>query len=278
MTITSLYIRLREGSRSYNKLNRTLIDLESRLTIDEFTAIRDFMVRNPLKDERRIAEKDWMDNFNRHKVAIKKPASFRRVWGRVSANYYQRDLATPEKVLLIGFAGRQARMMMPTWAFLAALPENISDVLILRTKWNYEDPESSYPNKIELLNSTILEILPTQNFDRTITLGVSAGALPAVLLGFKFKAERIATVSMLSRNDSHYPEYLQLHPDQFAEISERMRMAVTYRDPKAVKTAKELKAQYPKIKIIRYIDPDHAILAYLLRRGRLKAAFRKLLV
>lgn len=276
MSVELLYSKLRNSASTYNQLNRIFITLEKHLTIDEFVEIRKFIYENPSKDSKRLAEKEWLDSFNKHKVAIKSPTSFKKEWTRYHASKY--SIGTSDtRHLLIAFAGKQGRIMMPTWAFLASLPMHVTDVLILRTKWNVNSPQLSYPDKFDLLWEIVQTEKNKVNYSDISVMGVSAGTLPALITGKLISSNRTVLVSMLSSDDSYYKDQYRIVDELQDSETAKVCFAVTYRDPKAVKLANNFKAKHEQAQIRKYFDPDHAILAYLLRRGRLPRALRELL-
>lgn len=271
-----LYSKLRDAASSYNQLNRTFISLEKHLTISEFVEIRTHIYNEPSKDSKKLAEKEWLDSFNKHKVAIKHPTNFKRDWTRNLASKYSIQTHN-DRHLVIAFAGKQGRIMMPTWAFLASLPSNVSDALILRTKWNVESPQFSYPDKFDSLWEIVKSEIDRSNYSEISVIGVSAGTLPALITGKLINAERTILVSMLSSDDSYYKEEYRIVEKLQESDTSKVCFVVTYRDPKAIEIARTFSEKYRNVRLKKYITPDHAIFSYLLRRGRLPITLRKLL-
>lgn len=115
---------------------------------------------------------------------------YRRTWTRGGARAYQAD-ETPSDVLAICFTGNEGRMMMPTPLFLSHLAPHRPDVLMLHVPRGtaYVDGvrgfSSDIPGTLEWLRG-----YATQNgHRRVLTLGVSGGALIAVVAGLRLGAE-----------------------------------------------------------------------------------------
>jgi hypothetical protein len=93
--------------------------------------------------------------------------------------------AAGSKTLLIGFAGRFGRLMIPNVGFVQCLPAESFDVLLMadpRAR-HFRDGLPGYGTSFRSLVDAIEADFPARDYRRRVAIGASMGGLPAVWCG-----------------------------------------------------------------------------------------------
>lgn len=126
-------------------------------------------------------------------MAGQEPRSFQR--RRVAADVLLfSDPAVPraEKTLLVGFAGRLGRLMIPNVGFVQCLSPASFDILILSdpAKRHFRGGLPGYGDDFLGLITAVQRDFPPGDYRRTVAIGASMGGLPAVWYGLMTGANR----------------------------------------------------------------------------------------
>lgn len=126
-------------------------------------------------------------------MAGQTPRSYRR--RRVAADVLLfSDPAYPSahKTLLVGFAGRLGRLMIPNVGFVQCLAPESFDILILAdpAKRHFRGGLPGYGENFPGLVAAVQRDFPPAAYRRTVAIGASMGGLPAVWYGLMAGANR----------------------------------------------------------------------------------------
>jgi hypothetical protein len=139
------------------------------------------------------------------------PAASAQDWRRRSLAKCVRLYTGPgadvaEKTLIVGFAGKALRLMLPMWTFLAHLDSRKYDLLFLwdPTRGHYRNGTPDLGDNFKDLVTSLGKVVSDLGHGKVISFGVSAGGLPAICAGIANRWDSIVTVG----ND--YPK-LQKH-------------------------------------------------------------------
>lgn len=122
-----------------------------------------------------------------------RPEAYRRVEIAADITMYS-DPAVPPggKSLIFAFTGLAHRLMIPIAAFLQLLPAQRFDLVILVDHANlaFESGIPSYAATLPELVARLAADVGRADYQRVVTLGTSAGGLPALRAGILLGAER----------------------------------------------------------------------------------------
>lgn len=102
------------------------------------------------------------------------------------------DHPSSAKTLLIGFAGRLGRLMIPNVGFIQCLPANDFDILILADPGtrHFRSGLTGYGDSFRGLVEAVARDFPRERYRRTVAIGASMGGLPSVWYGLMAGANR----------------------------------------------------------------------------------------
>lgn len=183
------YERLTRQCATVNQLNRVHIALENQLLPAGLHALVQSASSAPVWRDRWSAERQrWIAGLHHwfSCSGIAEPQAFRRrCIARGIVLYADGRIPVAEKRLLVCFTGVARRLMIPMPVFLQHVDARSTDVLLLR----YPKPEgyrSGMPGiaaSFSELFSVLPDFFPSGAYRQRAALGVSGGAIPAVVLG-----------------------------------------------------------------------------------------------
>jgi len=145
----------------------------------------------------RLTDPDLIELYGRRSVtramAGQEPQSFGRT--RITPDvllYSDPAHEARNKTLLIGFAGRLGRLMIPNVGFAQCLPADRFDVLILsdpQTR-HFREGLPGYGSSFRSLVDAVERDFPAGNYRRRVAIGASMGGLPAVWFGLMAGTDR----------------------------------------------------------------------------------------
>ena len=213
----------------YPDFNLLVSALVKKTTLHDFVNFRESLLTfaTPLEltaiIEANIIDKQSQNVIDNHAawsesvLSELKQHSINKSWSRTSigsnANLYKFQHSNSEK-LIVALTGTGGRLMMPIYRFLLNL-DSKHDLLILQI------PESGhYKNGIPGCGRDLLAVgewiynnFYQKPYDRIITMGVSAGAIPALIMNLKISFDQVILVS---------PESINRHPTLKALLSEHL--------------------------------------------------------
>ena len=100
--------------------------------------------------------------------------------------------AARDKTLLVGFAGRLGRLMIPNVGFVQCLPAERFDIVILSDPLNrhFREGVPGCGTSFRTLVDAVGRHFPRENYRRHVAIGTSMGGLPAVWYGLMAGADR----------------------------------------------------------------------------------------
>ena len=113
--------------------------------------------------------------------------------------------AAGSKTLLIGFAGRFGRLMIPNVGFVQCLPAESFDVLLMadpRAR-HFRDGLPGYGTSFRSLVDAIEADFPARDYRRRVAIGASMGGLPAVWCGLMAGTNRTIAIGARVPWDVH---------------------------------------------------------------------------
>ena len=127
------------------------------------------------------------------RMAGQEPRSFQR--NRIAADVLLfSDPAYPSaaKTLLVGFAGRLGRLMIPNVGFVQCLAPESFDILILAdpAKHHFRGGLPGYGKDFLGLVAAVQRDFPAASYKRVVAIGASMGGLPSVWFGLMAGANR----------------------------------------------------------------------------------------
>lgn len=96
------------------------------------------------------------------------------------------------KTLLVGFAGRLGRLMIPNVGFLQCLPAEHFDMVVINDpeQLHFRRGSQGYADSFMGLVAAIERDFPAATYGRVVSIGASMGGLPAVWYGLMAPARR----------------------------------------------------------------------------------------
>lgn len=169
---------------------RVFNQIEDNLTPREFAALG-----------ARLDDPELASLYARRSVTLamagQEPRSFERQ--KVAPNvllFSDPAHAARNKTLLLGFAGRLGRLMIPNAGFVQCLPADSFDILLLADPQarHFRDGLPGYGTSFRTLVDAIEADFPARDYRRRVAIGASMGGLPAVWCGLMAGTHRTITI------------------------------------------------------------------------------------
>lgn len=197
-----LYKRLTHQFKTVNQLNQAHIALENWMTPLQWKMLKEELLLDPdfshLKfnsslesiNDLLLAKRKWIDIMERnfHLGLSKEPQPFKRIrLRRYLALYTDPNTPKAEKNLIVCFTGKAQRMMTPLVSFLQNIDAKENDVVIVtypKGKGFRKGLEGTADSFVELTDR-LKDLFATQGYKSIFAIGVSGGAIPAILCSIK---------------------------------------------------------------------------------------------
>lgn len=189
-------------------LNKLHIDLENRMTpleLDELCS--ELMSAQHLPealhfDLREIlpssAQRDWAEKLQKLYAKSRKhcPEPFRRHRLRRDVMFFDAGGERSCKTLAICFSGQALRMMMPLPVFLQHIDSEHVDIAFLRDpdRNGYRGGVRGVADSLELSIDKLKDILRIGDYRSVVSIGVSAGGVPATLSALRLNLDAALSV------------------------------------------------------------------------------------
>lgn len=272
MDSVNLYQRLRSRAKTENQLSSCLNKLEDVLDPQEILDIVRWTKQNPAPAPISNREKQWRRANTRLRMRIPKFSLYERQQSCFSQSVYIRKEIQTKTGLLVCFAGRMNRPMMPAWMFLACLPETVTHVMIIRGRWYNELRESTYARDAYKILGRITKLKEDLEPTQLWFMGTSGGALPALIFSQKFNPNRVLLCGMGSLDDSTWGE-------DFKIKSENDNSSIWFvygsQDASPKSLLAKFLSDFQSAKVLKVPFAQHAVLANLFFRSQLNRFFRK---
>ena len=280
-----LYCKRIARCRTENQRNRVHIALENYMTPQEVR----YLAAALIGDRADSPSRKWiarLESYLTHKTD-EAPAFVRRGTLRAVTRYSAEVGAPAQKTLLLCFAGIFHRLMVPTPAFLDCLDPARYDVVFLR-----DYSKSGFGRGIAGLGEDFfaaMRRLPAvedfARYRRTVALGTSSGALPALMAAILFRLHQgIAIGSMDFPEFASWLESLGIDPEPYAAlVASRpdpfpaLTLVYCAGCDKDSKSATALHSRVPSTLWAATDCAGHTVLASKLMLGRLPAFLSRLL-
>lgn len=191
-----LYDRLFASARTTNLQNLLHIRLENWLTPKKF---------NDLKSSKKISTDrvtmEWLKKLSNMFDMAEKPEieTYDRVRLHKNICLYtdkSSKVNKSEKNLVLCMTGTLQRMMMPLPVFLQHFDAKSTDVVLIKFPKNhgYCNGLAGVTDDFDSSFDVVYKLIDCQPYARKVSFGVSAGALPALLVGLKYSFDSIMSV------------------------------------------------------------------------------------
>ena len=175
-----------EAAPDERRALRLLHELEDVLTPTEFAALGAHLERPELR-----ALHAGLSSARA--IAAGTPQSYgRRVIADNVLHFSDDRLPAADKTLVVAFAGRMQRLMIPNVAFLQCLPASRYDVVIVSdpARQHFRRGLPGYADGFLALVGALGRDVPHGDYRRSVSFGASMGGLPAVWYGIMADTER----------------------------------------------------------------------------------------
>lgn len=311
-----LYKRLTRKCRTVNQHNQVHIALENWMTPLQLTRLHSELEAERAEPHpvRLWAEKKMALVFKKHYFHWQKSQNTER-WiayimslmrrnGKAEAEPFLRHCLGPhstlyrdalrpstQKTLLICFTGGGHRMMMSLGTFLQQFDARKVDVVWIRCpktvgyRYGLENVGSDLKETLENLHA----ILPPERYKRTVTMGASAGAVPAVLAALLHDFPAAMGVGITSPTEKRWYEALGMRIDTFARTvtdidtkKTKITLFCGQDDPRDLQASLDWEYFTDHMTIRRIYDQQepvkHNALLPFLKRGELVELFHDTLI
>jgi len=196
---------------------RNLPKKAHRLLIASLTTVQDdkFVASAPPLTgiDKLSLSKAWIDELHRKFALAGKdsPEPFVRRRLRQAVWIFKSDCDRRQKMLLICFSGNGQRPMMPMPVFLQHIDGRATDVAYLRTEQRagYRKGIRGVANDLHASIAALEGLLDVREYRRVATIGMSGGALPAILAGLQLGVDAILSVGPNSPNDDRWTGFVK---------------------------------------------------------------------
>jgi len=134
------------------------------------------------------------------------PEPFHRSRVRRDLWLYADGSPRSSKILLVGFTGRAQRMMMPSAVFLQQLDSKKADVALLcdPLRSGYRQGMRRVGESLGSMLNALPQLLHMSEYQSVVSMGTSAGGLPAVLAALQLNLSAAMSVGGASPDDPRW--------------------------------------------------------------------------
>lgn len=211
MRVIELYRRLTRNCVTINQLNRVHIALENRMTPLEWSDLAAAIdPRQAANDAVRETQMRWLHTMRGMFDKAGKPAPESYRTRRLARHIKWRRGAESARTLGVCFTGQAQRMMSPLPVFLQHFSAATEDVVVVNYprgrgfRYGLQGIADSFEGLIDALG----RLLPMARFDKVVAIGVSGGALPAIVAAQRLGFESVAAFGAGAPDDPRWIEAL----------------------------------------------------------------------
>jgi hypothetical protein len=225
-----LYRKRIARCRTENQVNRVHIALENYITPAEVRYFATVLAEEPTDSP----SGRWIARLKHFMPTdTVRPVEFERRAVRRDMTYYTADVGFPaQKTLILGFAGKGHRMMLPMHCVLGCLNPELYDLIVLR-----DFSRLFFSRGIPGLGGDFFEALSNlrrrvdlSSYRNRVALGTSAGGLPALMAAILLQLDRGVSIGALDFplfaaklrsngvSEEPYAALLASRPDPFPEL------------------------------------------------------------
>ncbi|MDQ2961563.1 MAG: hypothetical protein M3R31_00160 [Pseudomonadota bacterium] len=225
-----LYRKRISRCRTENQVNLVHIALENYITPDEVRYLGAALADDPADSP----SGRWIARLRYFMpTEAVRPVEFERRGVRKGMTRYTADIGSPaQKTLILGFASKSHRLMLPMHCLLGCLDPALYDVIVLR-----DFSRRFFSMGIPGLGEDFFETLSNLRhhadlsaYRNSIALGTSSGGLPALLAAIQLRLDRgisiggvdfpqlAARLRRYGVSEEPYAELLASRPDPFPEL------------------------------------------------------------
>jgi hypothetical protein len=257
------YFRLAATCESHNSFNRLHIEIETVATPQEIAALAKPGAGRKLPRETRL----WLERLGKLSpdlIEAPRPHG-RRMLGPHVTLYGDASLPSAEKSLMVAFAGRARRLMIPVPAFLQFIDPAKWDIVLVN-----RGPDSPYLQgqatpEVGRILALVEAAVDLSAYRRVAALGTSGGGFPAVWAALLAGAERGVSIcgaaspplpAAVPRADGKAPDLCFVYGSDSAADRD---------------AAQALRAAYGgRLRTIEGAE-KHNVIEYMIRQGRFAA-------
>lgn len=262
---------------SQNRVSALLGEIEHLSTLDEVLSFAEWIESGGSESPWKEVEEYWLGAF-REKLS-KIDSGVRRdwvnTWHQKSLHYF--TSASEQRVLLVCFSGRFGWMFLPNWLFLAYLPSQVTDVLLIQSKKAYLDENFVRFKSIWAdIHQHVHDITQLHEFLEIKVLGVSGGCVGATLFAAQQEVSDLTIIGAPSLSDEDFNALdteatKMLHHRVFTK-SLRARYICGIRDLRALREIPRFFRLFPKRKIRVVPSTGHNVFIDMYNQGKLSKA------
>jgi acyl carrier protein len=211
--IVNLFRRLFRFCQTVAQLNKALATLENRITPNEFEKLYEnyqakHLIHTSSPEKFHLALTHWLEKIKKSMSYCRKatPEPYIRFKIAPTVSYFVTHQSQKNKTLLVCFtAAGSHNMGMPMAVLLQHIDANQYDLLLitepLNEKYLHGVPHigTNVNNVVEWISN--LELI--KNYQSIRTIGYSAGCYPALIAGYKLKAESAISIGGRFHTKSH---------------------------------------------------------------------------
>ena len=285
--VSKVLNRGRLNATTVNQFNQSIIALENIITPAEARTINSAMEAraNPETNHWFSRESEWraqFDEFSRAK-GFSYAHNFVRVWNRTSATLFRTtgfDVKAPRRLLVL-FTGGMNRMMVPSWVFLAHLPQRPVYVLMLRGGWEfYLDGLRGLSKDFSSTVQWVRDLADDMGLTVDTVMGSSGGSIPAYLAGHVLGARRRFLFALPVISDDEIARYpltgnLKRASEHARDVGLGLTLFAGSENARDIETVAEARRRLPRARVEIVAGADHNVVEPLARHGRLNQLLEK---
>lgn len=277
-----------------NQINMFHIGLENRMTPNDLYTLFHQMTSQPSRFNK--YQLDWVIKLYTmyKKSGTNIPQKYELQYIKPSVNIYcQNKIPKASKTLIICYTGKLQRMMMSTPVFLQHIDANENDIALI-----YYPRGKGYSNGIEDIGKdlwgtmeNLCNLLNTKSYKRIVSMGCSAGAVPALLMALKYNFSSCIMAAppnpksidtwwsdVLKPNFSSVVKSLALSADNHTELFSLFTDTYEIDKNSALKYQELFSAEPIEVKSNEEIKVHpHVVLSMLMLKGELYNTIRNIL-
>ena len=285
--VSQVLKRCRSSATTVNQLNQAIIALENIITPAEARSINSDMEAraNPETNDWFSRESEWRDQFTGWSTVkgFSYSHNFVRVWNRPSATLFRTtgfSAKTPRRLVVL-FTGGMNRMMLPSWVFLAHLPQRPVYVLMLRGGWEFyveglRGLSKDFSSTVEWIRDLAMDMGLTID----TVMGSSAGSLPAYRAGHALGARRRLLFGLPRLSDDEIARYPLINcigraSERVLDAGRGLTLFAGSEDARDLDSAAEARRRMPRARLEIVAGAGHNVVEPLARQGTFHQLLQK---
>lgn len=276
-----LYERLTHNCQTINQWNHAHLTLQKKMTPLQLAILTQQLFTTENEHTRA-----WLSTINRlyFKSGKVQPEPF--IKKRLSPHlmlFSDPHTDSRQKSLLVAFTGGSQLMMMPIPVFLQQFDAKSVDILMVRypKPLGYQQGLTGIGDNIDSTLTQLRNFFPQQSYQRYMTIGVSGGGVPALLMALKHGFEHCLAIGLNAPDDPRWSAVLpnsvgELAKSYAQQLSKLPKISLVYGAELSTDKQATLKwSHWLSCKIIAVPTANHVAISPLLDNGKLCQFFNR---